>query len=226
MNFNKTAMIRVASINLRGINKKEKMLFLNDFLKSKHIKICFLQETHIDSQDVIRELEEACNGFFIFSTINELGKTKGVAILISKGLQELEIIGKSQDLESRIINLEIEIQKEKINLVNIYAPNLENEQIAFINSLYNFLAPKKRVLMAGDFNSVIRANDRIGGCTDKTLKKSDKEWIKFYKQLGFKEINWKNSPTVEDFWTWSDGHVFSRLDRVYIKNDFLNEIKY
>ena len=133
MNFNKTAMIRVASINLRGINKKKKMLFLNDFLISKHIKICFLQETHIDSQDVIRELEEVCNGFFIFSTINELGKTKGVAILISKGLQELEIIGKSQDLESRIINLEIEIQKEKINLVNIYAPNLENVQIDFIN---------------------------------------------------------------------------------------------
>ena len=146
-------MIRVASLNIRGINKKEKMFFLNDFLINKQIKICFLQETHFDSQDVVGDLEEVCKDFIISYTINEISKTKGVAILISKSLQDLEIISKSQDLDSRVINLEIDIQKVKINLVNIYAPNLEQEQILFINSLYNFLATKKRVLMAGDISN-------------------------------------------------------------------------
>ena len=66
----------------------------------------------------------------------------------------------------------------------------------------------------------------MGGNVDKVLKKNDKEWIRLYKQLGFREITWKNSPNIQDFWTWTDGHVFSRIDRVYIKNDFMNEIKY
>ena len=190
-------MIRIASLNIRGINKKEKMNFLNDFLIGERIKICFLQETHFDSQDVACEFEEICNSFLISYTINETSKSKGVAILISKNLKGLKIINKFF-FESRVLNLEIEFENEKINLLNIYAPNIEQEQFEFINQLYNLIIGKKRVIMGGDFNSVVRANDRMGGSVEKVLKKSDKEWAKLYGQLGFKEIIWKKKLTVED----------------------------
>ena len=96
-------------------------------------------------------------------------KTRGNIILIKKSISSLKILGTSQDLEARILCVEIEIENHvRINLINIYAPNLENEQYTFLSTFYDFILSKKNILLAGDFNAVTNYKDRIG----KTIKKN------------------------------------------------------
>ena len=128
--------------NIRGINDLSKVLFLRDFLLEKKIDICFLQETHIDNPMHIEKIESVLLGFVCFFTIGS-SKTKGVGILISKRLKNFSVINTFFDLDSRLICIESEFEKHKINLINIYAPNMESEQLEFIDQLYNFFLQKK-----------------------------------------------------------------------------------
>ena len=58
--------IKFLTFNIRGMNQSNKVQFLNDFLKDQKVDICFLQETHIDSPELIDELG---NTFSEFSVI-------------------------------------------------------------------------------------------------------------------------------------------------------------
>ena len=71
------------------------------------------------------------------------------------------------------------IENYYFNLVNIYAPNLENEQFEFINKMYDVCANLKNIILAGDFNAVNKARDRIGA-KEKKLKKYETEWNLFF----------------------------------------------
>jgi exonuclease III len=104
--------------------------------------------------------------------------------------------------------LKLCLEDKKINLVNIYAPNLEAEQFEFINQMYNFLLPRKNLILAGDFNAVTRKCDRISK-NEKTLKKYELEWIKLYKNFCLEEINYCSPLQAIDKMTWSNSEVGS-----------------
>jgi len=162
--------IKFLTFNIRGMNQSNKVQFLNDFLKDQKVDICFLQETHIDSPELIDELGNTFSEFFCYFTVN-FDKTKGVGILIKKNLSHnISIINTHYDLDSRFLRVEIMIENYYFNLVNIYAPNLENEQFEFINKMYDVCANLKNIILAGDFNAVNKARDRIGA-KEKKIKK-------------------------------------------------------
>jgi len=75
--------IKFLTLNIRGINEKNKSDFLKDYLQNNGTEICFLQETHIDSPDTVNELGNIFSEFFCYFTIR-FDKTKGVGILIKK----------------------------------------------------------------------------------------------------------------------------------------------
>lgn len=216
--------INFLSFNVRGLNDLSKSLFLKDFLEIKDVTVCFLQETHLDSLARIEELEELFSNFFCYFTLNKI-KTRGVGILIRKSLKGIKISNKIFDIESRYINLEIETSDYKFNFLNIYAPNLENEQFDFISNIYNICASNKLIFLAGDFNAVNNIKDRIGS-SQKKLKSYENEWIKFFRNFYLKEIKYENQISLENKMTWGNNGCFSRIDRIYVSDLFYESVRY
>lgn len=62
--------------------------------------------------------------------------SKGTAILIRKNLNsEILNIHKSED--GRIVLINVKIEDKILSLINIYAPNNQNERIFFLTSFIN-----------------------------------------------------------------------------------------
>jgi exonuclease III len=214
------------TLNIRGINQIEKALFLQDYLIFHEIKICFLQETHIDSYDKAKELKRIFKDFYFFYSINEK-KTRGVAILIKKDIEKIEIIEKKTDTESRILNVEIEIQKHRLNLINIYGPNSEDEHFDFLNEVYDFIGNKKNLILGGDFNGVTKPSDRIGiTSNNKVLKRFEKDWLTLFQSLNLREVEYLNKLNKEEKMTWTNGSQSSKIDRFYIDRTLEVDFKY
>jgi hypothetical protein len=76
---------------------------------------------------------------------------------------------------NRIIITKLNINDTFINLVNIYSPNSTNEQMDFINILYDTLIYKKNIILVGDFNHNILTSNRKNSTT--------KQWIDFFKNI-------------------------------------------
>ena len=180
-------ILNFVSFNIRGINDPAKSAFLKDYLEKKNISICFLQETHLDSISRIDDLEVLFSNYFCFFTTNKI-KTRGVGILIKKNIQNFNILNKVFDIESRFLSIEVEYLDKKINFINIYAPNHENEQITFVNNLYNLCSSAKIIFLSGDFNAVTNSKDRISPNYSKGLKNYEIEWVKFFKNFKIKEV--------------------------------------
>ena len=51
------------------------------------------------------------------------------------------------DLNSRLLVIKLRLQKQILNLVNIYAPNLESEQFEYINKMYDVCANLKNIII-------------------------------------------------------------------------------
>jgi len=180
--------INFISLNIRGINDPNKVQFLKDFLRNQRVDVCFLQETHLNSSDYVDELSKNFSNYFCYFTLN-FDKTKGVGILINKNLShDINVLSTQYDLDSRFLRVEIKIENYYLNLVNIYAPNVENEQFEFINKMYDVCASVKNIILAGDFNAVTKAKDRIGSKVQK-LKKYETYWNNFIKNLNLVECN-------------------------------------
>jgi exonuclease III len=217
--------INFISLNIRGINDPNKVQFLKDFLGNQRVDVCFLQETHLNSSDYVDELSKNFSNYFCFFTLN-FDKTKGVGILINKNIShDINILSTQYDLDSRFLRVEIKIENYYLNLVNIYAPNVENEQFEFINKMYDVCASVKNIILAGDFNAVTKAKDRIGSKVQK-LKKYETYWNNFIKNLNLVECNYDKVLSSEDKMTWSNGAVSSKIDKIFYFKDLNGKFLY
>ncbi len=110
-------------------------------------------------------------------------------------------------------------------MVNIYAPNVENEQFEFIKKIYDVCASLKNVIIAGDFNAVSNAKDRIGSNVKK-LKKYETEWNIFLKNFNMKECNYEKEMSVLERMTWTNGMVNSKIDKAFVSKNLRGKFEY
>ena len=208
------------------MNDQVKMSFLKDFLKKNSVEICFIQETHIDPPDTVDVLGNLFSDFFCYFTMR-LDKTKGVGILIKRNIcANMSVLRTHYDLESRFLRVEIKINEVFLNLINIYAPNIESEQINFINNMYDVCANVKNIIMAGDFNAVSSTKDRIGTRV-KSLKKYENEWNFFFKNFNLIESDYERvDMSAEEKMAWTNNMVSSRIYKLYFSKDLNLKCKY
>jgi len=218
--------IKFLTLNIRGINDQNKANFLKDYLGTSGVDICFIQETHIDSSDTVDELGNLFVDFFCYFTIR-FDKTKGVGILVKKNLcANMSVLSTHYDLDSRFLRVEIKINEVILNLINIYAPNVESEQLNFINNMYEVCSNVKNIIMAGDFNAVSKAKDRIGSRI-KNLKKYEIEWNCFFKNNNLLESEYEKMDLKnEEKMTWTNNEVSSRIDKLYYSKELKIKCKY
>lgn len=111
-------------MNCRGLNDNKKRVILYNWVNNINCDVVFLQETHfISEKEYIFNSGWKGTSFHCFSTSSH---SKGVSILISSKFP-FTLLNQPKSADCRIILLNIEHDSEIITLVNIYAPNSEND---------------------------------------------------------------------------------------------------
>lgn len=144
-------LVKFVTWNCKGLNGTIKRCNILAHLKKLDMDICFLQKMHLKNQDHNR-LRNKWIGQIFHSNFG--AKSRGTAILIKKTVPFIasKIIPDSQ---GRFIIVTGKLYDNLITLVNIYAPNVDDEQ--FINSLLLKIPDmdSHQLIIGGDFNLVL-----------------------------------------------------------------------
>ena len=198
--------IKIATGNIRSLKKIEKILYLHDICEKNKIDILFIQETHLNEVIFQNEIKKFFKNYTIYMPILDTSY-KGVGVIARNScinIIRIEIID-----PDRIMNIEIKINDTVINFINIYAPNLQSEQIDFINELYENLVFKDKLIILGDFNfNLSTSNNKV------TLAR---QWQDFEKNFKLKEF---------DFNDQLNERSITRIDRMYYSDDLKNFFKF
>ena len=198
-------------MNCRSLNCDNKKLQLVDAIRTNHIDIICLQETFFDNQKEINKLASLIEEYQLISPVLDQ-KARGVAVIVRKSLLgpsfKYEIIQKD-----RIMGLQISIGANQLDIINIYTPNKDDEQLDHLEKLYDIVASRRDLILMGDFNHVQdNKTDRRQSSSEK-LSRVQEEWRDFYKSTGLREF--------DDFpkgnFTWTNGTKASRIDRIYLR---------
>ena len=148
--------LRILSFNVKGLGDKLKREKIFNFTKQKvNEGIILLQETHSSREKCdswSKEFDGNC--FFNHGTSN----SKGVAILLTLD-QDYKVLKYEHDGEGRLQMLSIELEDQKYLIVNVYNPNTEKEQVAFLSKLNDALKNfpdifEHNIIIGGDFNFI------------------------------------------------------------------------
>ena len=137
------------SLNVRGLGNCVKRRAIFNWLQNKKPDVVFLQETYtsvLSEQTWNREWSGPV--FYSHGSSN----SRGCAILISSNV-DFRIKSVTADDLGRYLIVKCYINDEYLTLINVYAPNNEVEQLAFLEKLENTL----------DLLSVTQADDLIFG---------------------------------------------------------------
>ena len=216
--------LHICTANVKGLRDKQKRLRFYEWVKHQKSDITFIQESHFD-KNLENTLCNESKQHFYFS--HGTTSSRGVAILINNKLQH-EIIDEHKDNDGRIIMLNIEIENIIYSLINIYAPNNEQERNSFYKKLNEFIHKNAVgiVIIGGDMNDALSEIDRK--CTNKRniIKKPVNSLKSLIKSNRLIDI-WRNLNPHKVHFTWrrQNPTQASRIDMFLIKEDFLLNIK-
>lgn len=162
----------VISHNIKGLNIPEKHTALLKELKKGRPRFVFLKETHFETQ----QIPKLTDTFFTQAhhVTNDLAKTKGVSILISRDAS-IELTDKLTDPEGRYLFLKGKFGGTPVTLANVYFPNTAHLTFCkhVIEELKGFSSGC--LILGGDFNLPLNPlTDTSTGKTYMTYKKLKK----------------------------------------------------
>lgn len=214
-------LVKFVSWNCKGLNGTVKRGNTLAHLKKLGMEIGFLQETHLRNRDHNKLLTRGIGQVF-HSSFN--GKSRGAAILINK---EIPFIASKTipDPQGRYIIVTGKLYDNLITLVNIYAPNVDDEQfiLSVLSKLPNM--DSHQLIIAGDFNLVLNANLDRSSHRQASLSKSAKVIQNFMET--YKIIDpWRTlNPNRSEYSYYSPVHqTYSRIDFFLIDSKLLSLI--
>ncbi|KAJ8457104.1 hypothetical protein ONZ45_g18449 [Pleurotus djamor] len=157
----------------------------------------------------------------------------GIAIILNRGLLEADEAPMKEIVPGRAASVEFKIHNnKKIRVLGVYAPNDPNDNARFWKKILDHYEENpggEPDVILGDFNMVEEAIDRFPAHTDKEATTAALDDLKFY--LNMKD-GWRNTyPTTRAFTFFQDRKrddaeaVMSRIDRIYMKNDTLEQAR-
>ena len=120
------------------------------------------------------------------------------------------------DKNGRYLLLQVAINDTNFYLCNIYSPNNVSEQKTFFSNLLNILintCSAGEVIIGGDFNCSLTAQDKFGGCAVNRKQNVISEITNLCKCLNLQDVWRRQHPNQQQF-TWRDKalKVQCRLD--------------
>ena len=129
-------------------------------------------------------------------------------------------------MQGRILHAIIEIDKQKFQILNVYAPNKPNQRPSFFSNVSQFIQPNLPLILGGDFNMVLDATlDRNGGTPSNDHISGSIELSNIIQEHQLLDV-WRHIHKTKKIYTWSspDNKIHSRLDRIYISKQNINKI--
>ena len=114
--------LSIITLNINGLNVPIKRHRIVEWIRKHDPHICCLQKAHLRTKDLHRMKVKGWKQIF---QANRQGKKARVAILISDKIDFKQRAIK-RDPEGHFIILKGKIHQEDINIVNIYASNIEH----------------------------------------------------------------------------------------------------
>ena len=225
-NKNTNCKLKILSLNVRGLRKKKKRCALFRKFKTENFDIISLQETHLSKTDNSLIMREWGSSFHIAEGSNS-----------SKGL--LTLFGKNIDFSNTACVLENErclishlaIDDATFAFVNIYAPCVSTEKLAFLNSINGFIDQSSsklcdHLMMMGDFNIVMNNSlDIVSG--DYHNKKFVESFNNVVNELLLIDI-WRLMHGNKKEFTWSKSNPFiaRRIDFIFTSESIVPFCKF
>ena len=201
-------MVKCYSINVRGLRNKRKRNQIFQFLKQKDYDIIFVQESH-GTQEIESIWRNEWGADITFSNFSS--RARGVMTLFGKGI---EVLCHKNDSQGRLDINEIKIEDEVYTLINVYAPNEDNERITFFEALSTNIASNlsnANLIMAGDFNVALTADDRKSNVS--VVQPSANTLKRLIEEHNLIDIWREKHPNLKQYtWCRQSSNVMSRLD--------------
>ena len=216
----KLNLIKIESLNCRGLRDIKKRLDFFDDFKKREINIINLQETHIISKD-LNMLKKNWNCKFLIAGQNK--QSLGVMMILNNNF-EYKINKVIKDNEGRYIICDIEIKGvARFLMVNIYGPNKDNP--IFYKKIFNIISSEgiTNWIIVGDWNLVL--NQNLDTWNYKSVNNPNSTRV--VKQLMEKHelIDiWRDSNINDRNYTWfrQNPTKAARLDFFLISSSILN----
>ena len=212
--------IKIATLNMNGRRderKRDKWPKMTNLMRSQGIAILGLQESHLNV-DEAEHLNEAYPRLIVINNGTSTSK-EGVTFVLNKDLINGMKWQHTPIIENRVSILEIETEQNRgLNIVLVYAPNIEAEKIAFWKVLkvkLKEIGNMDNMIVMGDFNSVENALDRYPHREDdENVKQSWKAVRNKFKLVD----GWRvHNPIRKDYtFNQKSSGSMSRIDRIYL----------
>ncbi|XP_062557853.1 uncharacterized protein LOC134222706 [Armigeres subalbatus] len=199
------ASYNLASINIGTITNQTKLNALRTFISSQSLDIVCLQE--------VENEQLSLPGFIVFANVDHTRRGTAVAVKDHIHVSHVE-----KSLDSRLIALRL----HDTTICNVYAPSGTAQRAAredfFNGTLAYYLRHRTaNVIIAGDFNCVLRACDSSSPNTSPSLKTA-------VQQLQLHDVWEKLCPRDPGF-TYINRNAQSRLDRMYVSAGLRNNLQ-
>ena len=195
------------SYNVNGLNGPIKRKRILTQMKKLEVDIAFLQETHLTEKEH-QKLKRDWVGSMVASSFNS--KARGVAILFKKTLP-IKIQNIVSDPVGRFIMVHCQIFSELWTLMNIYAPNTDDEK--FVQDTFlNLAEAHENILIGGDFNFCL---DPVMDRSSRTMTRTRavKITLNLMEDLNLIDVWRKSHPRERDYSFYSNRHdTYSRID--------------
>ena len=233
--------MKIISWNVNSVRARVQNII--EYIKISKPDILFLQE--IKTQNEYFPLEEFKKNGYI-SYIFGQKSYNGVAFLSKFKIENIQNdFIKDKQKQSRIITGEINIDKKKIKLINIYVPNgnpINTEKYeykktwlkSFVNKVKQELVLNSNLIISGDFNIIpeeIDVYDHKRYENDALYKLEIRKKFRELINLGFKDVyrHYNKSKQEFTFWDYFAGswqkNYGMRIDHFLVSNNLLNKIK-
>lgn len=222
--MNLKAKLNLHSLNVRGISNEKKRKLLFQWLKKNYPGIVLLQETHSTEQNEKLWANEWGHQI-VFS--HGSNNSCGVAILFDSK-HDYNVVVKHNDKEGRFLLVELEVNREKYVIMNIYAPTKSKveAQKLFYDNVDKILCEYTgaNIIMGGDFNVCLNPEiDKCGGVKE-SISASSKQITNITEAHDLIDV-WRSLNEDTKRYTWRNttkkGRVASRLDYWLISSHLL-----
>ena len=233
--------MKIASWNVNSV--RARILNVLDYLKKNEPDILFLQEIKTENINFPSgEFKKIGYESFVFGQKSY----NGVAFLSKVKIANINLNFIEDDLkQSRIITGDIQINKKKIKLINIYVPNgnpINTKKYEykkkwldkFLKSIKKTLLTEKNIIISGDFNIIpdeIDVYDHSRFFDDALYKIEIRKYFRELINYGFKDIfrQLKKNKQEYTFWDYMAGswpkNNGMRIDHFLISDNLLENIK-
>ena len=218
------SILKFLSLNVRGLRNREKRRSIFSYLKDQKANVYLLQETFSNPKDE-KIWSAEWGGQIIYSRGSD--HSKGVCILIKPNFPiHVEIV--EVETTGRFIILRLKTQGEiTLNVVNVYSPTDQCEQIDFIDSFskkITSLTDISNLIIAGDWNTTLNSIDKQGGLAWKETKYRN-SLVYFIKEANLVDVYRKLHPKNKPYTYESKAlKLKSRIDFFLISGKFQHDI--